>query len=110
MTLDEYNRLQHERSKIDGFGANVTITSPCPACCAPNFVTYLAMDTEKRSGVETVCAACGRGFMYLMRHHAGGTEIEMVQTRGPDPDLPFLPKMRRVEPPPVPSPGPPQVH
>jgi hypothetical protein len=99
MTLDEYNRIQQERSKIDGFGFDVTVTSPCPFCCAPDFNTYKALEVEKQSGKEVVCKSCGRGIMHLMKHDAHGTTIEMVQTRGSDSDLPFLPKMRRVSPP-----------
>jgi hypothetical protein len=95
MKLDEYNSLQRERSKIDGFGFDVTITSPCPFCCAPEFAKYKALEVGKRNGVETVCKECGRGAMFIMTSFADGTSIEMVQTRGPDPDLPFL-KMRRV--------------
>lgn len=99
MTVEEYNRLQHERSRIEGFGFEVTVTAPCPFCCAPNFHSYRALEVAKESGKEHVCKECGRGAMHLMTEYANGTTIEMVQTRGPDPDLPFLPKMRRVDPP-----------
>lgn len=100
MDVHEYNRLQMERQRIEGFGLEVRVTSPCPFCCAPDFNSYLVIDVEKISGKEVVCKACGRGAMHLMTHDAfGGTQVELVQTRGPDPDLPFLPKMRRVDPP-----------
>lgn len=97
MDVNEYNRLQHANAKITGFGAEVRCHVPCPFCCAPDYRSYLIFEVQKANAEEAVCKACGRGSKFIFTQPTPEqTFMEMVQTRGPDPDLPFLPKIRRV--------------
>lgn len=98
MTHDEYNRLIMERSRVFGFGMETSFSAPCPFCCAPDWMTYKVLEVEEVMKRGAVCKDCGRGVRAVFSvDQPGHKQFEFVQTCGPDPDLPFLPPMRRVE-------------
>lgn len=88
-TLEEYNALQQQHAKIDGFGFEVTMTIPCPFCCEPGFCTYFVLkDMEQVMQRENVCKACGRGMVAVFDRqgpHGEQVTMHLYQTCGADP-------------------------
>jgi hypothetical protein len=94
--LDEYNRLQHARMRISGFGSDVTMSTPCPFCCAPDVAVYRVLEVGEHMKREHVCNECARAYAYVVTQAQGGIQFEIVQTRGSDPPS-YLPRMRRID-------------
>jgi hypothetical protein len=95
-SLEEYNTLQTARVRISGFGLDVTMSTPCPFCCAPDVCVYRVIDVDAHMAREHVCNECARAFSYVVERAPGSIQFELVQTRGPNPPS-FLPPMRRIE-------------
>lgn len=95
-TLDEYNNRFYANSRVDGFGAETTMHSPCPFCAAPGWVSATAIGTEKAMRTGAVCKECGRGAKVIFTHEPGSVSIEFVQTGGSSPPD-YLPPIKRID-------------
>lgn len=93
---EEYERLYHERTEYFGFGLETGMSVPCPWCCAPGFMRWKILEVEQAMERGATCKECGRAMKGIVTKANGGTSLEMVQTGGPDANLPWLPPMRRV--------------
>lgn len=95
MTKQEYEAKFAANQKITGYGVDVAMHMPCPACAEPDFVVYKILEIEEIMSKERVCTHCGVGMRAIFSHDNGGVSFEIVQTQGPDlPD--YLPPIRRV--------------
>ena len=95
MTKQEYEAKFHANQKVTGFGLEVTMHMPCPACAEPDFVSYKILEMKKVLTESVICKHCGFGSKAIFNHDNGGVSFEFVQTAGGDlPD--YLPPMRRV--------------
>lgn len=96
---DEYERLYHANTKIEGFGMEVRQVLACPFCCAPGFMTlWVIKNGGPQAGLAkgATCERCKRGAKGIIKHQGGGVQFEIVQTVGDDPPA-YLPPMRRAD-------------
>lgn len=85
-TRQEYEARFMGAYAIEGKGIDgLRVRVPCPACAAPDFLTYGALDVETAWTAGAVCIECGRGFRAIFDHSVPMvTSWEIVQTRGDD--------------------------
>ena len=91
MTKEDYEKRFGENYRIEGFGLDVTIHSPCPFCAAPDFMDYKILDVRQALQEEHVCAECGRGMKGTVADAVHDeVTVQVHQTQGEDPP-PFIP-------------------
>lgn len=83
-------------TRITGYGMNVMLHHPCPFCAAPEWVAHYLQQTEAVLNQPHYCATCKRSACVVFRSLGSATELELVQTEGPDVPSWFQPKPRRV--------------
>lgn len=87
----------NENYKIEGFGLNVQVSYPCPACSSPDYLVAPILGTEAEMKKNHICGVCERSFTCIFHVNTPEeTRFEIVQTGGDNmPD--YLPQMRRVD-------------
>lgn len=94
--LDAYLKRFREGQSIEGFGADVSMTSPCPFCAAPNWMTWPIARVRETMEQGAACAECGRSAKAVFKDSPASIEFELVQTGGPDAPDYLVPKIRRA--------------
>ncbi len=94
--LESYLKRYHLGSKVEGYGIDVRITSPCPFCAAPDWMTWKLLGVRQTMEKGAVCRECGRGARAIFAQSPGSIQFELVQTCGVDPPAYLEPKMRRA--------------
>lgn len=94
--LAELNARIVGNAKIDGFGLDVTVTSPCPFCGVAGWGKWRVIDSEREMQKSRECKSCGRSARAVIQRGQGGISFEIVQTGGPDQPDWMEPKMRRI--------------
>jgi hypothetical protein len=94
LTKEELERRFKENYRIEGFGLDMTIHSPCPFCGAADFLTYKFWKFSQELTKETVCRDCGRGLLGIIKRAQGSIILEVEQTRGDDAP-PYIPIPKR---------------
>jgi hypothetical protein len=98
VSLEEYNRLFAQRTRIDGYGLDVTTVIPCPFCSASDFASWRIVSCHEDMGREATCRECGRSARTLVATDGSATTGELVQTGGPPPPDWLVPTPRRIDP------------
>lgn len=101
--IDEYLAAFTKNSRIDGFGFDTKMHTPCPFCAAPDFHVFKITHTEQELNQERVCKECGRGMTVLTATSEDGRSkrLSFYQTSGPDQPEWLEPKMPRAHKDPV---------
>lgn len=69
---------------VEGYGADVVTTIPCPWCGSPEFMRLRITHTDEDMATNTTCKRCGRSGMNLVEYQRGGGKTAtFVQTGGP---------------------------
>jgi hypothetical protein len=91
----EFNARFHQSEVVSGYGMNTTISSPCPFCAHPGWLSFKI--TGVRPAIErgATCEHCGRSARAIFVEKAGSVAFSIVQTGGDDPPA-WFPTMRRV--------------
>lgn len=76
--------------------ARGAMTSACPFCAAPDWLTWEAPAVRKVMETGATCKECGRSCKAVFADAPGSVSFELVQTGGDDPPVYLVPKMRRV--------------
>jgi hypothetical protein len=80
-TLDAYNKLFHENSRIEGFGIRgVKQVAPCPFCAAADWAEWLIIQAQEDMQKEATCKNCGRSAKFVFNDEGAGLIFELVQT------------------------------
>lgn len=97
-THDEYLKRFHQGQLIEGIGiGNVYMTSPCPACAAPNWLKWEMLDVRPAMEKGATCKECERSFRAVFISDGNDSiAFELVQTGGSDPPDYLTPKIRRI--------------
>jgi hypothetical protein len=95
--LEEHATLTVANTKVEGKGPDTIVHAPCPFCAAPDFLVYRLLDVQSAVSEDTTCASCARSMRGIFTEDGkGGTQVELVQTGGPDIPAWFTP-IRRVD-------------
>ena len=95
---DDFNTRFAAAQHIEGFGMDTTMHVPCAFCAAPDFMIYPLLELQTITSRIHICKACGRAGKFLYQPlPQGGTQMELVQTGGPNPPAWMTPAPRRVE-------------
>lgn len=91
-SMEEFTARYLRNQRVGGFGLDTHMVAPCPFCGAAEWMTWHItgqvgghedMQTAMQQGAT--CGECGRSGRFV--HYptpAGGTQITLVQTGGPD--------------------------
>ena len=96
-----YEARFHANTRVEGFGFDVRMVSPCGFCAAPDWSSWtiaeLALNDDAPMRTERTCRECGRSGRFIVERATDGSlSAEFVQTGGPDPAEWLRPWPRRV--------------
>jgi hypothetical protein len=95
--VEDFMERFHKGEKLTGYGIdNVHMTSPCPFCAAPDWMTWDVLDVRAAMTQGATCKECGRSAKAIFADAPGSISFELVQTGGNDPPDYLVPKIRRV--------------
>lgn len=94
----EYERAFTLATRVEGFGTDVRTVIPCPACCAPDYLTIRIMHASEDMQQPATCKQCGLSTKSILTPIGRcGTSIETVLVAGALPNYPWMAPMRRAE-------------
>lgn len=96
-TLEQYNLLCLQNTKVTGFGFETKTILPCPGCAAAGWMEFpvtAGLNDYVDIQEPKTCAECGRTFKFVVvQGDDGSTQSTFVQTGGAP--IPFyLPPIR----------------